>query len=96
MNNYLGVNPLNDGLYEEFVYLTGLHLRGLTINYRETDVLVIFKAWDNRGMPVVLFVASSYPTSAWEYLQENYAHKNKWLKFKPDKYAKLDKFGNKL
>jgi hypothetical protein len=92
----LGYNPLGDGLAAEFTYMTGYAFRGMTVQMRESDFLVIFKAWDDRGRPVVLFIAVSHLSQAWEYLTENYASVRPFLKFVRDKYHKVDINGNPL
>ena len=91
-----GYNPFNDDIEKEFSWITGLQLRGLSVTFREIDVLVVFKAWDDRGKPVVTFCAGPTFERAWEYLQENYESREVFLKWKRDKFHKVDKWGNDL
>lgn len=91
-----GYNPLNNDIRYEFAYMTGYELRGVSIQYREDDILTIWKAWDDRGLPVVMFVAVTYEEQAWEYITENYRVVRPFLKFVRDKFHKVDRKGNPL
>lgn len=76
-------------LSHTFAYGTTMTLTGVNIKYRGDDCMMIVKARTQGGDDMVAFITAPTDMDCWRYLAAHLTVRNAPLKFRPDRYAKL-------